>query len=126
MPVLIACPQGRPTYIMLPTDIAYAKTSSSRLKVPLKTLPPPNVEEVEEFVIDEIVKQVRAVEDEVIVLVDACSIRHHVREELAELLEATKFPVYSAPMGKTAVAESSTRYGGVSSPRNRSSAHSWN
>ncbi|EIN12769.1 pyruvate decarboxylase [Punctularia strigosozonata HHB-11173 SS5] len=105
--------QGRPTYIMLPTDIAYAKTSSSRLKVPLKTLPPPNVEEVEEFVLDEIVKQVHAVEDEVIILVDACSIRHHVREELAELLESTKFPVYSAPMGKTAVAESSARYGGI-------------
>jgi pyruvate decarboxylase len=99
---------------MLPTDIAYAKCSSSRLKAPLRTTQPPNVEEVEEFVLDEIVKQFHAVNDEVIILVDACAIRHHIRDELTEFLETTKFPVYSAPMGKTAVTESNSRFGGVS------------
>jgi len=49
----------------------------------------------------------------VIILVDACVIRHDVQEEVKELLTSTRFPVYAAPMGKTAVSEEYDRYGGI-------------
>ena len=50
----------------------------------------------------------------VVILVDACAIRHGVKKELRELAERTRFPVYAAPMGKTAISETYERYGGVS------------
>lgn len=106
--------QGRPVYLMLPTDIVHIKIPSKRLQTPLNLEPPENDLETEDFVLDEIVKLVEAAERDVIVLVDACAIRHGVKEELQTLLEKTHFPVYSTPMGKTAVPEDYERYGGVS------------
>lgn len=69
---------------------------------------------VEDYVLDLIAKQVEAAAGDVVVLVDACSVRHDVREELHTFLLQTGFPVYSAPMGKTAVDENYPRFGGVS------------
>ncbi|KAJ7288386.1 thiamine diphosphate-binding protein [Mycena rebaudengoi] len=97
--------RARPVYLTLPTDLVFHKISSERLKIPLPRVPPPNDPEVEAFVLDEIVKLVEAAEDDVVILVDACAIRHDVRAE--------GFPVYSAPMGKTAVSENYERYGGI-------------
>jgi pyruvate decarboxylase len=59
-------------------------------------------------------KLVKNANDEVVMIVDGCAIRHDVREEVNELAKKTGFPVYAAPMGKTAVSESYERYGGVS------------
>jgi len=47
------------------------------------------------------------------VLVDACTIRHKVRSEVTEFIQTTGFPVYCAPMGKSAVHEGYERYGGI-------------
>ncbi|KAF5389314.1 hypothetical protein D9757_003493 [Collybiopsis confluens] len=105
--------KGRPVYITLPTDLAYAKISSDRLKVPLPRQPPLNDPDVESFVIDEIVKLVEEAEGEMIVLADACTIRHDALDELHDLLHKTRFPVYCAPMGKSAVDETYERYGGI-------------
>lgn len=99
---------------MLPTDIAYEKTTAKRLKEPLNVQPPEHDPEIEEFVLDEIVKLVEEADRDVIILVDACAVRHGVRHEVEELIKWTSFPVYSAPMGKTAVDEQHERYGGVS------------
>lgn len=63
---------------------------------------------------DEIVKLVEEAQGDAIILVDACSVRHHARKETNDLIRATGFPVYAAPMGKTAVSENYERYGGVS------------
>jgi len=60
-----------------------------------------------------IYERVKEAEGNVIVLVDACVIRHGVREETKEFLRKTGFPVYAAPMGKTAVNENYKRYGGI-------------
>ncbi len=106
--------QARPAYLMLPTDIAYMRISATRLKTPLNIEPPPNEQETEEFVLDEIIKLVEAAQNDVIILVDACGIRHGVRHEVEELVHRTGFPVYAAPMGKTLIDESYHRYGGVS------------
>jgi pyruvate decarboxylase len=105
--------RARPVYLTLPTDLVFHKISSERLKIPLPRVPPPNDPEVEAFVLDEIVKLVEAAEDDVVILVDACAIRHDVRAEVNELIVKTGFPVYSAPMGKTVVSENYERYGGV-------------
>ncbi|KAJ7780574.1 pyruvate decarboxylase [Mycena maculata] len=105
--------RARPVYLTLPTNLVYEKISSERLKIPLSRLPPPNDPDVEAFVIDEIAKLVEEAADDVIILVDACAIRHDVRSEVNELITKTGFPVYSAPMGKTAVSENYQRYGGI-------------
>ncbi|KAI0755076.1 pyruvate decarboxylase [Daedaleopsis nitida] len=105
--------RARPAYLMLPTDIAYVRISTTRLHTPLNLEPPENDSETEEFVLDEIVKLVEAAKGDVIIMVDACSVRHGVKHEVEELYKRTGFPVYSAPMGKTAVDETYSRYGGI-------------
>jgi pyruvate decarboxylase len=103
--------------LTLPTDICYQKVSAARLQIPLSRLPSPSDPEVEKFVIDEIVRVVEGaekVEGDIITLVDACAIRHDVRDEVEEFIRVTGLPVYSAPMGKTGVCEANERYGGVS------------
>ncbi|KAK1221026.1 hypothetical protein PQX77_016176 [Marasmius sp. AFHP31] len=104
---------ARPVYLTLPTDLVYTKISSSRLKVPIPRLPPPNEASEEAFVLEEIVKMVEETDGDVIILVDACSIRHDARQEVKELVRKTQFPVYAAPMGKAVVNESYERYGGI-------------
>ncbi|KAJ7644076.1 thiamine diphosphate-binding protein [Roridomyces roridus] len=112
--VLTQCiTRARPTYLTLPTNLVWEKISSERLKIPLSRLSPPNDPDVEAFVVDEIAKIVEEAQDDVIILVDACAIRHDVRDEVKELIEKTGYPVYSAPMGKTAVSETHERYGGI-------------
>ncbi|KAG5349535.1 hypothetical protein C0989_003292 [Termitomyces sp. Mn162] len=112
--VLIDCiTKARPVYLSLPTDLVSAKISTERLRTPLTRSPPPNDPQIESFVVDLIAKQFEEAEGDVVVLVDACAIRHGVKEELNEFLKKTKFPVYSTPMGKTAVDENFERYGGI-------------
>jgi pyruvate decarboxylase len=86
---------ARPVYLTLPTDIVYEKVPSGRLNTPLDHLPPPNDQEVEDWVINEIVRLVKESKGDVIILVDACTIRHYVRDDVAELVKKTNFPVYS-------------------------------
>lgn len=100
-------------YITLPTDVAYEKISAARLKTPLNREPPENDPETEASVIESIYKLVKAVNGDVTVLIDACAIRHRIKGELKEFLDKTQFPVYAAPMGKTAIDEDHPRYGGV-------------
>ncbi|EGN98011.1 hypothetical protein SERLA73DRAFT_182846 [Serpula lacrymans var. lacrymans S7.3] len=105
--------RARPVYLMLPTDLVSQKVPAGRLEVPLSRTPPPNNPDVEKFVLDEIVKLVDSADQDIIILVDACAIRHNVRQEVDDLLTRTQFPVYAAPMGKTAVSENHNRYGGI-------------
>src|SRR5882762_2931336 len=100
---------------MLPTDLVYDRIPRGQLDTPLTTGVPPNDPNVESFVIDEIVTLLEKAGPDVVVLVDACAIRYHLQDELLEFLQRTGFPVYSAPMGKSAVPENYERYGGVRS-----------
>jgi pyruvate decarboxylase len=105
--------QARPVYLELPTDRVYNKIPRGNLDTPLKpTLRTIDIH-AEEFVLDAIQKLVEKAGQDVVVLVDACTIRHDVMEEVYDLTQRTGYPVYSAPMGKTAVPEDSERYGGV-------------
>ena len=100
-------------YLALPTDRVYNKIPRSRLDTPLQSDPQENDPHTEEFVLGEIQKLVEAAGSEVVILVDACTIRHDVTESTWDLIKRTGFPVYSAPMGKAAVPEDYERYGGV-------------
>lgn len=93
--------------------MASDKISAKRLKIPLSRAPPANDPGVEEFVLNEITKAIGEAEGNVVILVDACVIRHDAVDEVKELVTATRFPVYSTPMGKTAISEEYDRYGGV-------------
>jgi pyruvate decarboxylase len=66
--------------------------------VKLTSLPPPNDEETEKAVIGEIVEMIHVAKGDAIILVDACTIRHYVRDEVADLIDRTHFPTYSGKM----------------------------
>jgi len=104
---------ARPVYLELPTDRVYNKIPRGNLDTPLKPIPQTIDLHVEEFVLDSIQKLVEKAGQDVVVLVDACTIRHDVTDEVSDLIQRTRYPVYSAPMGKTAVPEDSERYGGI-------------
>ncbi|KAF7978485.1 hypothetical protein HWV62_45623 [Athelia sp. TMB] len=109
----------RPVYLTLPTNLVHEKISSASLATPLAKIPAPNDSETEAFVLDEIAKLAQAAQEAengkhgVVILVDACAIRHGIRDEVKEFCEKTGFPVYAAPMGKTAIDEDYARYGGI-------------
>lgn len=100
-------------YLELPTDRVYVKIPRGRLDTPLRPIRQHTDLAEEEFVLDEIQQLVEKAGSEVVILVDANTIRHDVTEEVWNLIQRTGFPVYSAPMGKTAVPEDYERYGGV-------------
>lgn len=104
--------KSRPVYIMLPTDTVQAKIEGARLDTPIDLSEPENEPEKEDYVVDVVLKYLRAAKSPVI-LVDACAIRHRVLEEVHDLVEKTKLPVFVTPMGKGAVNEDHPNYGGV-------------
>ena len=81
--------------------------------MPLDLTIPENDTATETVVLSEIAKQVSAAQERVAVIVDGCALRYGVISEVKDFLEKTKFPVFVAPMGKSAVDESYERYGGV-------------
>lgn len=84
----------------MPTDIAYEKISSARLKIPLSGIPPPNEPEAEAFVLDKIEQLVKEADGNVVILLDACVVRHHARKETRELVSKTGFPRLRRAYGK--------------------------
>lgn len=103
---------SRPVYIMLPTDMINAKVEGERLQTPIDLTPPSNEPEKEDYVVDVIMKYLRAAKNPII-LVDACAIRHRVVEEVRGLVDKTQFPFFVTPMGKSAIDETHPNYGGV-------------
>lgn len=111
---LVECiTRARPVYMTLPTDMVNEEISAERLNTPLTRQPALNDPQTEEFILDLIQERVKEAGGDVVVLIDACVIRFDVQDEVNEFLKQTGFPVYSAPMGKTAVDESYQRYGGI-------------
>ncbi|KAL4956821.1 thiamine diphosphate-binding protein [Aspergillus filifer] len=104
--------RSRPVYVTLPTDMVTQKLEGERLKTPIDLSLPPNETEKEDYVVDVVLKYLHAAKNPVI-LVDACAIRHRVLEEVHDLVEASQFPTFVAPMGKGAVNETHKCYCGV-------------
>ena len=95
--------------------------SATPLEMPLDFTIPENCAATEAVVLDEIVKKVSAAQEQVVVIVDGCALRYGITSEVKDFLEKTKFPVFVAPMGKSAVDESYERFGGVRPALERSS-----
>lgn len=104
--------KSRPVYIALPTDIVQKKVEGQRLETPIDLSYPENEPEKEDYVVDVVLKYLHAAKNPII-LVDACAIRHGVLDEVHELIEKSGLPTFVAPMGKGAVDETLSNYGGV-------------
>lgn len=85
---------------------------SANLSTPLDLSPISNEAKEEEFVLNEIISRVKGSKDPII-LVDACCIRHGVVDETYELVEKSGLPIFSSPMGKTAINEEHKQYAGI-------------
>lgn len=103
---------SRPVYIMLPTDMVQAKVEGRRLQTPIDLSEPQNEPEREDYVVDVVLRYLRAAKSPVI-LVDACAIRHRVLDEVHRLVDKSGLPVFVTPMGKGAVYEHHPNFGGV-------------
>ncbi|KAF2177844.1 DHS-like NAD/FAD-binding domain-containing protein [Zopfia rhizophila CBS 207.26] len=104
--------KSRPVYISLPTDMVQKKVDGDRLNKPLDLSFPPNEPEKEDYVVEVVLKYLHAARNPVI-LVDACAIRHRALEETHALIEKSGIPTFVTPMGKGAVNETLSNYGGV-------------
>ncbi|KAK6828789.1 hypothetical protein RU639_003693 [Aspergillus parasiticus] len=104
--------QCQPVYIALPTDMVQQKVERQRLQIPIDLDKPANEAEKEEYVVDVVLKYLYAARSPVI-LVDAGAIRHGVLGVVHELIQKTGFPIFVTPMGKGAVDETLTNFGGV-------------
>ncbi|KAI0300389.1 thiamine diphosphate-binding protein [Russula brevipes] len=104
---------ARPVYLELPTDRVLDKIPRGKLDTPLTPITRRVDPAAEDFVLAKIQKLVEKASPEVVILVDACAIRYGVMDEVWNLVQRTGFPVYSTPMGKTAVPEDYERYGGI-------------
>lgn len=103
----------KPVYLALPTNFVDLPVDSALLAASQIDLQlPPNDEDSEEEIFDEIVRLVSRAE-EPIILVDACASRHDVKEETKKLIDLTQFPTFVTPMGKSGVEEDHPRFGGV-------------
>lgn len=104
--------QSRPVYIGLPTDIVQKKVEGDRLNKRIVLTYPVNDPEKEDYVVDVVLKYLHAAKNPVI-LVDACAIRHRALDEVHDLIEKSGIPCFVAPMGKGAINETHSTYGGV-------------
>lgn len=104
--------QSRPVYISLPSDMVQKKIDGDRLNTPLDLEFAPNDQEKEDYVVEVVLRSLHAAKNPVI-LVDACAIRHRALKETHALVEKSGIPTFVAPMGKGAVDETLSNYGGV-------------
>lgn len=103
---------ARPVYLGVPTDMAYAEVDGAALSEDLDLSPPPNDEEIESFLVDEILNLIYTAKNPII-LADACAIRHRVLPQLEQLMQVTGFTTFCTPMGKSAVNETNNQFGGI-------------
>lgn len=102
----------RPVYVGLPANLVDLTVPANLLNTPIDLSLKINDPEAQEEVISTVLQLVEKAQNPVI-LVDACAARHGCRAEVAQLVNATNFPVFVTPMGKSAVNESHPRFGGV-------------
>lgn len=102
----------RPVYVGLPSNLVDLMVPASLLETPLDLSLKPNDPDAQDEVIETVERIIKEAKNPVI-LVDACASRHNCKGEVAQLVDATQFPVFTTPMGKSGVNESHPRFGGV-------------
>lgn len=115
--LMSALTYSRPVYLTLPTDLVYAKVSSSPLKDCLRKKVIQDLEaKPDPKMIQHVVDQIGglfAKAERPIIMLDACCNRFRVQAEAIKLVEAVQIPVYTTPMGKTVIDESHALFGGL-------------
>ncbi|KAE8142320.1 thiamine diphosphate-binding protein [Aspergillus pseudotamarii] len=96
----------------LGNNMVQQKVEGERLQIPIEFDDPVNETETEEYVVDVVLRYLRAAKTPVI-LVDAGAIRHAVLGVVHQLIQKTGFPTFVTPMGKGAVDETLPNFGGV-------------
>lgn len=103
-------------YIAVPQDLVDVPVSPAvekRLSVPLNGKLPPNDENVERFVLDEIVRRVLAASAPIVVG-DICAGRHGLEPKVRDFVTSSGLPYFAAPMGRGVVDEvGNPQFGGV-------------
>lgn len=102
----------RPVYLGLPSNFVDLNVPASLLDTPIDLSLKKNDPEAQEEVIETVTEMISKATNPVI-LVDACASRHSCKDEVRQLINATNFPVFVTPMGKSGVNESHPRFGGV-------------
>ncbi|KAK7679519.1 indolepyruvate decarboxylase 1 [Cerrena zonata] len=102
----------RPVYVGLPANLVDLNVPASLLQTPLDISLKPNDPDAQQEVIENVLELVSKAKNPII-LVDACASRHDCKVEVEQLVNATKFPVFTTPMGKSGINESHERFGGV-------------
>lgn len=102
----------RPVYIGLPANLVDLKVPATLLSNPIDLSLKKNDPDAQQEVIENVINLIKSAENPVI-LVDACASRHDCKPEVEQLVNATNFPVFTTPMGKSGINESHKRFGGV-------------
>jgi pyruvate decarboxylase len=101
-----------PVYIYVPMDVASVQLDAKRLETPLKVEVTNSNKDVEEEIIKSTLELIKAASAPAI-LGDVLSIRHGGKKFVEKLMNLTKFPTYSTPLGKGVVDETSPYFNGL-------------
>lgn len=102
----------KPVYLCLPSNFVDSNIPASLLETPIDLSLKRNDPDAQDEVIETVTNLISKATNPVI-LVDACALRHDCKAEVRALIDATNFPAFVTPMGKSGVNESHPRFGGV-------------
>jgi pyruvate decarboxylase len=101
-----------PVYIYVPMDVASVQLDAKRLKTPLKTEVANSNKEMEDEIVKSTLESIKSASAPAI-LADVLTIRHGGKKLAEKLMNLTKFPTYSTPLGKGVVDETSPYFNGL-------------
>ncbi|KAI8987383.1 thiamine diphosphate-binding protein [Mycotypha africana] len=103
----------RPGYLAFPLDLMTQKIDIPEdvFHQPLKLDIPRNPSEVQEIVLDNVIKAIENAKRPTI-MVDGCALRQHIQKEVNEFVQKSGFPAFTAPMGKGTLDESLPNFRG--------------
>jgi pyruvate decarboxylase len=101
-----------PVYIYVPMDVAGVQIDATRLKTPLKTEVTNSNKEIEDEIVKSTLESIKSASAPAI-LAAVLTIRHGGKKLAEKLVNLTKFPTYSTPLGKGVVDETSPYFNGL-------------
>ncbi|CAF0799443.1 unnamed protein product [Adineta steineri] len=105
--------KGRPVYIGLAVDLSDFELNIDPSDIkPLNLSIPRNPKDDHEAAIEAIIDAAKKAQN-IIVIVDACAIRHEMMKKVFTFLERTQLPVYVTPMAKGGIDEDHPQFRGV-------------
>ncbi|CAF0787249.1 unnamed protein product [Adineta steineri] len=105
--------KGRPVYIGFPIDLSDYEldVNPSSIK-PLDRSIPRNPKDEHQAALENIIEHAKKSQN-IVVIVDACAIRHEMIKKVFTFIERTQLPVYVTPMAKGGIDENHPQFRGV-------------